>query len=126
MGGQIHSPKKYFFEKLLTVFRMGMLGFMVFGSLLFNIGIYLSCGPALFLELCFTGEYFHWIGNCNRYFELFKRLNGVYIMIFMVTNKNFRNFLRNYAKKRIGNSQLCRRLFPRKIARTTDLQVTQC
>jgi hypothetical protein len=77
--------------------RMGILTIMILGSLIFNIIIYSSNVFGKTLLLCRWK--FTWMENLNPVFEILKRLNGLYILIFIFTGKEYLRVIRNRAKK---------------------------
>jgi hypothetical protein len=90
----------------------------LFGSLIFNIFGYFSSGFEFGVKMCeLDMEMF--VENSSKAFEVLKRLNGVYIMIFHLTQARFRGLI----KKRFGNC--CKRTPPKKQQPTVETDETK-
>jgi hypothetical protein len=80
----------------------------LFGSLIFNIFGYFTSGVEFGVKMCeLDMEMF--VANLSATFEVLKRLNGVYIMIFHLTRSRLRTLLKN----KFGSC--CRKTKPKKI-----------
>jgi hypothetical protein len=86
--------------------RRFCIGFLLLGSLVFNIFSYFTSEFDYGLEMCELGL-LDQIGILSENFEVLKRLNGVYVLILHFAQQRFR-FL---VKKKFGNC--CKRSVPR-------------
>jgi hypothetical protein len=99
----VHNFRRYF--RFLSIVRKTIVGFLLFGSLIFNVFGYLSSGVDSGVKMCeLDMEMF--VENLSATFEVLKRLNGLYILIFHFTQARFRGLI----KERFGNC--CQRTPP--------------
>jgi hypothetical protein len=97
----------FLYFRFLSIVRKSIVGFLLFGSLSFNIFGYFSSGFEFGVKMCeLDMEMF--VANLSVTFDVLKRLNGLYIMVFHLTQARFRGLL----KKKFGNC--CQRTPPKK------------
>jgi hypothetical protein len=69
---------------------------MIFGSLVCNYIIYFTNGSDKAHKLCKVDpNLFHTVAYFQPMFEILKRLNGVYLLIFVITGQQFRIVFKN-------------------------------
>ncbi len=98
---------RYF--RFLSIVRKSIVGFLLFGSLIFNIFGYFTSGFEFGVKMCELDMNVMPVANLSATFEVLKRLNGVYIMIFHLTRLRLRELI----KKKFGSC--CRKTKPKKI-----------
>jgi hypothetical protein len=75
------------------------MGFMIFGSLVCNYIIYFTNGYDKAFKLCkIDPSLFHTVAYFQPMFEILKRLNGVYLLIFVVTGQQFRKIFKDFSE----------------------------
>jgi hypothetical protein len=90
----------------------------LFGSLVFNIFGYFTSGVEFGVKMCeLDMEMF--VANLPETFEILKRLNGAYILIFHLTQARFRGLI----KKKFENC--CKKTAPKKRQRTGEIAETE-
>jgi hypothetical protein len=90
----------------------------LFGSLVFNIFGYFTSGVEFGVKMCEL-DMMMFVANLPETFEILKRLNGVYILIFHLTQARFRGLI----KKKFENC--CKKTAPKKRQRTGEIAETE-
>jgi hypothetical protein len=91
----------------------------LFGSLVFNIFGYFTSGVEFGVKMCELDMSVMSVENLSASFEILKRLNGVYILVFHFTQTRFRGLI----KKRFGNC--CKRTPPKKQQSAVEIAETK-
>lgn len=81
-------------SKMRTTIRKIILGIMIFGSLIFNYLIFFTSGYEMGIMLCKLNPNYLYFISLQEHFELLKRLNGVYLLIFIATGEQFRKAIK--------------------------------
>ncbi len=90
----IQNSKNYLhLFRFLSIVRKTILGFLLFGSLIFNIFTYFTTDYNFGVKLC-EKDLVMFVENLLFTFEILKRLNGVYILIFHFTQARFKGLLK--------------------------------
>jgi hypothetical protein len=76
-----------------SIIRKIIIGFLLLGSLVFNIFSYSTSGFDLGIKMCDLGLMTE-VENLSEIFEVLKRLNGLYILIFHFAQKKIRLLVR--------------------------------
>jgi hypothetical protein len=96
---EIQSSKNFLWSfRFQSIVRKTIIGFLLVGSLAFNIFSYFTSGFDLGVKICDL-DLITEVENLSATFEVLKRLNGVYILIFHFAQTRFRLLV----KKKFGN-----------------------
>jgi hypothetical protein len=90
--------KVFSYFRSLPIVRKTIVGFLLFGSLIFNVFGFFTSGVEFGVKMCELNMVM-FVVNLSEIFEVLKRLNGVYILVFHLTQVGFRTLL----KKKFGS-----------------------
>jgi hypothetical protein len=112
----VHNFRRYF--RFLSIVRKTIVGFLLFGSLIFNVLGYFTSGIEFGVKMCELDMEMQ-VANLSATFEVLKRLNGLYILVFHLTQARFRGLI----KSKFGNC--CQKTTPKIQQRAGEIAETK-
>jgi hypothetical protein len=81
----------------LSIIRKFIIGFLLFGSLVFNVINYFASGIEFGVKMCELEMM--WVNYLGLSFDVLKRLNGFYVLILLFAGDRFRLLVKKGIQK---------------------------